>query len=299
MVEYTLKDFDFLKVSSTFASIGYKDANGNIHIARNIELSPDGKGAYTGYATFDDNVSYGFYSDGNAYDIQGNFFAKLGIVETTITKTTGTKLVRETNSDGSANARPFPRYGTSVATETSSTQDSSSDAVSGEVFSIATLQPREEIAMHCLKSMLHAYDTPLLIDNTKIKLLVEKSFLFAQEFINQAVLYREKETTSSTAESSKYASVDSDSLSSDTDKLLYNISTALTNMMAQSKNQYADQQRNGLKVSTTDLNIKTTFPDTIHANISGSISAEVSGSVSSEVSGSITTKSEDTPSETT
>lgn len=299
MAEYTLKDFDFLKVSSTFASIGYKDANGNIHIARNIELSPDGKGAYTGYATFDDNVSYGFYSDGNAYDIQGNFFAKLGIVETTITKTTGTKLVRETNSDGTSNARPFPRYGTSVATETSSTQDSSSDAVSGEVFSIATLQPREEIAMHCLESMLHPYDNPLLIDNTKIKLLVEKSFLFAQEFINQAVLYREKETTSSTAESSKYASVDSDSLSSDTDKLLYNISTALTNMMAQSKNQYADQQRNGLKVSTTDLNIKTTFPDTIHADISGSISAEVSGSVSSEVSGSITTKSEGTPSETT
>lgn len=291
MTEYTLKDFDFIKVSSTFASIGYKDANGNIHIARNIELSPDGKGAYTGYATFDDNVSYGFYSDGNAYDIQGNFFAKLGIVETTITKTTGTKLVRETNSDGTSNARPFPRYSTSVATETSSTQDSSSDAVSGEVFSIAALQPREEIAMHCLESMLHPYDNPLLIDNTKIKLLVEKSFLFAQEFINQAVLYREKETTSSTAESSKYASVDSDSLSSDTDKLLYNIYTALTNMMAQSKNQYADQQRNGLKVSTTDLNIKTTFPDSIHADISGSISAEVSGS--------ITTKSEGTPSETT
>ena len=153
--------------------------------------------------------------------------------------------------------------------------------------------------MHCLESMLHPYDNPLLIDNTKIKLLVEKSFLFAQEFINQAVLYREKETTSSTAESSKYASVDSDSLSSDTDKLLYNISTALTNMMAQDKNQYADQQKNGLKVNTSDITVKTTFPDTIHAEISGSISAEVSGSVSSEVSGSITTKSEDTPSETT
>ena len=296
MAEYTLKDFDFQKVSTTLVAVGYKDKNGNIHIAKELVFNTDGKGLYSGYATFDDYETYGFYSNGDAFDEENKLFAKLGIVETTITKTTGTKLVRETNSDGTSNARPFPRYGTSVPTETSSTQDSSSDAVSGEVFSIATLQPREEIAMHCLESMLHPYDNPLLIDNTKIKLLVEKSFLFAQEFINQAVLYREKETT---AESSKYASVDYDSLSSDTDKLLYNIFTALTNMMAQSKNQYADQQRNGLKVSTTDLNIKTTFPDTIHADINGSISAEVSGSVSSEVSGSITTKSEATPPETT
>ena len=136
--------------------------------------------------------------------------------------------------------------------------------------------------MQCLQSMLTKYGEPLNIDNTKIKQLVSKSFLFAQEFINQSVLYREKETTASTAESTKYASVDSDSLSSDTDKLLYNISTALTNWMAQNKNQYADQQKNGLKVSTTDINVKTTFPDTINANVSGSVKAEVSGQITTK-----------------
>lgn len=45
------------------------------------------------------------------------------------------------------------------------------------------------------------------------------------------------------------SSIDANSLSSDTDKLLYNIATAIINFMAQDKNQYAEQQKNGLKVN--------------------------------------------------
>ena len=110
--------------------------------------------------------------------------------------------------------------------------------------------------------------------------------MFAQEFINQAVLYREKETTSATVENNKYASVDSESLSSDTDKLLYNIATAMSNLIAQDKNQYADQQKNGLKLAATDVNIKT-VPENIKTVVSGNINAAVTGSVDSSVSGSI------------
>lgn len=153
--------------------------------------------------------------------------------------------------------------------------------------------------------MLQQYKNPLNIDNTKIKQLVSKSFLFAQEFINQAVLYREKETTSATVENNKYASVDSDSLSSDTDRLLYNIATAMNNLIAQDKNQYADQQKNGLKLAATDVNVKT-LPESIKTVVSGSVDAAVTGSVSASVSGnvdaavtgSVTTKQESTSSGT-
>lgn len=242
MAEYTLLDFDSQRARNG-ASVGYMDANNKVHIATEIQFYEIRRSDYFGYIILD-GVLYEFLANGYFY-VNGNK-QLLKIVESSITKTTGTKLVRETSSDGTSNARPFPRNAVATASETSETAESDKEE---EIFSIATLQPREEVAASCLQSMLQQYKNPLNIDNTKIKQLVSKSFLFAQEFINQAVLYREKETTSSTAESNKYASIDANSLSSDTDKLLYNIATAITNFIAQEKNQYAEQQKNGLKVN--------------------------------------------------
>lgn len=276
MAEYTFLPFnkELLALNPT---LGFK-LNGKTFISSAYDFYPQGTSNYLGNIVFenDENLYY-FNNMGFLYNDNGDFLAVLSIVSSTITQTTGTKIARVTDSDGTTNARPVSRAGISEAV----TYDAN-ETTTEEVFSIATLQPREEIAMHCLESMIGKYDNPLNIDNTKIKQLVSKSYLFAQEFINQAVLYREKETTSSTVESNKYASVDSDSLSSDTDKLLFNISTALTNWMAQNKNQYADQQKNGLKVNTADINVKTTFPDTINANVSGSINAAVSGTVKTQ-----------------
>ena len=285
-----LLNFDYSK--ATFgASVGYMTGN-IIKIATYVSFESDAY--FDGSISFGDNYKYGFMKDGRFYTQEGEYIAKLGIVDSTITKTTGTKLVRETSSDGTSNARQFPRYGIATASETGRTEESDKTE---EIFSIATLQPREEVAASCLQAMLQKYENPLNIDNTKIKQLVSKSFLFAQEFINQAVLYREKETTSATVENNKYASVDSDSLSSDTDKLLYNIATAINNFIAQDKNQYADQQKNGLKLAATDVNVKT-LPDSIKTVVSGSVSASVSGNVNAAVSGSITTKQESTSSGT-
>lgn len=265
-----LLNFDYSK--ATFgASVGYMAGN-IIKIATYVSFESDTY--FDGFISFGDNYKYGFMKDGRFYTQEGIYIAQLGIVDSTITKTTGTKLVRETFSDGTSNARPFHRNGIETTSETGGTE---------EIFSIATLQPREEVAASCLQSMLQQYENPLNIDNTKIKQLVSKSFLFAQEFINQAVLYREKETTSATVENNKYASVDSDSLSSDTDKLLYNIATAINNFIAQDKNQYADQQKNGLKLAATDVNVKT-LPESININAA--------------VTGSVTTKQESTSSGT-
>lgn len=306
MAEYTLTDFDKKKVEGG-ASLGTK-IDGEIVLSTYIDIFPIATNMYMGYVMFNNNLHQLFYfdSDGNLYNQSKTKVGIAYIVDSNITKTTGTKLVRETTSDGTSNARPYPRNAVATASEVdeTSSEESQQDSIE-EIFSIATLQPREEVAASCLQSMLQQYKNPLNIDNTKIKQLVSKSFLFAQEFINQAVLYREKETTSATIESNKYASVDSDSLSSDTDKLLYNISTAITNFIAQDKNQYADQQKNGLKLAATDVNVKT-LPESIKtvvsgnidAAVTGSVSAAVSGSVDAAVSGSVTTKQESTSSGT-
>lgn len=280
MAEYTLTDFDKYKVEQG-ASLGTK-IDDKIVLSTCINIYPLGTNMYMGYVIFNNDLYQLFYfdSDGNLYNLNKTKVGVAYIAESTITKTTGTKLVRETSSDGTSNARPFPKYGIATASETGGTEESGKEE---EIFSIATLQPREEVAASCLQAMLQKYENPLNIDNTKIKQLVSKSFLFAQEFINQAVLYREKETTSATVENNKYASVDSDSLSSDTDKLLYNIATAINNFIAQDKNQYADQQKNGLKLAATDVNVQT-LPESININAA--------------VTGSVTTKQESTSSGT-
>ena len=270
MAEYTLTDFDKYKVEQG-ASLGTK-IDDKIVLSTCINIYPLGTNMYMGYVIFNNNLYQLFYfdSDGNLYNLNKTKVGVAYIVDSNITKTTGTKLVRETSSDGTSNARPFPRYGIATASETGGTEESGKEE---EIFSIATLQPREEVAASCLQAMLQKYENPLNIDNTKIKQLVSKSFLFAQEFINQAVLYREKETTSATVENNKYASVDSDSLSSDTDKLLYNIATAINNFIAQDKNQYADQQKNGLKLAATDINVNS-LPDNISVKVNGSVTTK-------------------------
>lgn len=270
MAEYTLTDFDKYKVEQG-ASLGTK-IDDKIVLSTCINIYPLGTNMYMGYVIFNNNLYQLFYfdSDGNLYNLNKTKVGVAYIVDSTITKTTGTKLVRETSSDGTSNARPFPRNRIATTSETGGTEESDKTE---EIFSIATLQPREEVAASCLQSMLQQYENPLNIDNTKIKQLVSKSFLFAQEFINQAVLYREKETTSATIENNKYASVDSDSLSSDTDKLLYNIATAINNFIAQDKNQYADQQKNGLKLAATDVNVNT-LPDNISVKVNGSVTTK-------------------------
>lgn len=290
MAEYTLLAFDSQRARNG-ASVGYMDANNKVHIATEIKFYERRRSDYFGYIMLD-GEQYEFLVNGYFY-VNGDK-QLLKIVESSITKTTGTKLVRETSSDGTSNARPFPRNGIATASESGGTEESDKTE---EIFSIATLQPREEVAASCLQSMLQKYTNPLNIDNTKIKQLVSKSFLFAQEFINQAVLYREKETTSATVENNKYVSVDSDSLSSDTDKLLYNIARAMNNFIAQDKNQYADQQKNGLKLAATDVNVKT-LPESIKTVVSGSVSTSVSGNIDAAVTGSVTTKQESTSSGT-
>lgn len=279
-----LLTFDYSK-ATLGASLGYTNG-GTIKIATYVSFEADSY--FDGFVSFGDNYKYGFKKDGKFYTEEGKWVGTLGIVASSINQTTGTIITRGDDA---------------------------------EKFSISILQPRETVALTCLQSMLSSFNVPLNIDNTKIKQLVDKSFMFAQEFVNQAVKYREKETASSTATSDKNVSVDASSLSSDTDKILYNIQVALNNLITQDKNQFTEQQKNGLKLAVTDVNIKT-IPENIktvvsgnvnaavtgsinasvngsvNASVSGSVSSSVSGSVDATVSGSVTTKQEPTSSGT-
>ena len=279
-----LLNFDYSK-ATLGASLGYTNG-GTIKIATYVSFETDSY--FDGFVSFGDNYKYGFKKDGKFYTEEGKFVGTLGIVASSINQNTGTIITRGDDA---------------------------------EKFSIPTLQPRQTVALTCLQSMLSSFDVPLNIDNTKIKQLVSKSYMFAQEFINQAVKYREKETASSTSTSDKNVSVDASSLSSDTDKILYNIQVALNNLITQDKNQFTEQQKNGLKLAVTDVNIKTvpeniktvvsgnvnaavtgsinaSVNGSVNASVSGSVSSSVSGSVDATVSGSVTTKQEAAPSGT-
>ena len=245
-----LLTFDYSK-ATLGASLGYTNG-GTIKIATYVSFETDSY--FDGFVSFGDNYKYGFKKDGKFYTEEGRLVGTLGIVSSSINQNTGTIITRGDDA---------------------------------EKFSISTLQPRETVALTCLQSMLSSFDVPLNIDNTKIKQLVDKSFMFAQEFVNQSVKYREKEAASSTSTSDKNVSVDASSLSSDTDKILYNIQVALNNLITQDKNQFTEQQKNGLKLAVTDVNIKTVVSGKVNASVTGSVDSSVSGSIGAYVSGSV------------
>ena len=149
-----LLTFDYSK-ATLGASLGYTNG-GAIKIATYVSFETDSY--FDGFVSFGDNYKYGFKKDGKLYTEEGKYVAQLGIVDSSITKTTGTKLVRETSSDGTANARPFPRNGIATTSETGWTEESDKKE---EIFSIATLQPREEVAASCLQSMLQQYENQI------------------------------------------------------------------------------------------------------------------------------------------
>lgn len=244
-----LLTFDYSK-ATLGASLGYTNG-GTIKIATYVSFEADSY--FDGFVSFGDNYKYGFKKDGRFYTEEGKLVGTLSIVASSINQTTGTIITRGDDA---------------------------------EKFSISILQPRETVALTCLQSMLSSFDVPLNIDNTKIKQLVEKSFMFAQEFVNQAVNYREKETASSTATIDNNVSLDASSLSSDTDKILYNIQVALNNLITQDKNQFTEQQKNGLKLAVTDVNIKT-VPENIKTVVSGNVNTAVTGSINASVNGSV------------
>ena len=95
---------------------------------------------YMGYVMFNNDLHQLFYfdSDGNLYN---QYKTKVGIsyiVESSITKTTGTKIVKKMDSDGSSHARPYiPISAAAEGEENNEGETTEPD----NVFSIATIQP--------------------------------------------------------------------------------------------------------------------------------------------------------------
>lgn len=149
MAEYTFPDFDVNK-ARLGCTLGYKDSEGNVHVATLVQWTSSLSEEYCGQAVFDDNKLYRILFNGDCYDSSGNYCFQLSIVGAAIHKTTGTRITRIAS--------------TLPVADTATPQDGSQETI----FSIATLQPREEIAMRCLQAMIPMYANPLNINNAQI-----------------------------------------------------------------------------------------------------------------------------------
>ena len=96
-------------------------------------------------------------------------------------------------------------------------------------FIMNSLNFKEQIALRVLPSIIHHEQKPLSYDDSKIKLLVSQSFRIAVEFQNRAIMFRKAEQGGG---GSGGVDIDTESLTDNTEKLLYNISEYLKNGVA-------------------------------------------------------------------
>lgn len=106
------------------------------------------------------------------------------------------------------------------------TVGSRGDEEGAEAIEISSLQPREQFAMAAMQSILNKLDTPiLLLDGYKITQISILSFNIANAMMNLSAEYRAK--TDHTTEPSDTVEVDGNSLSTNSEKIMYNIASHL------------------------------------------------------------------------
>lgn len=110
---------------------------------------------------------------------------------------------------------------------TTGTVASRGETEGAEMISIENMQPRELFAQTAMQSIISKIEEPILgIDDFKITKICELSFKIAQKMLTTAAEYRAetKEDTNDNIE------IDKNTLTSATDKLLYNIQESLKNL---------------------------------------------------------------------
>lgn len=106
------------------------------------------------------------------------------------------------------------------------TAGSRGDADEVESVEISSLQPREQFALAAMQSIINKLDTPiLLLDGYKITQISSLAFNIANSMMNLSAEYRAK--TEHTTEPSDTVAVDGSTLSTNNEKIMYNISSHL------------------------------------------------------------------------
>lgn len=103
------------------------------------------------------------------------------------------------------------------------------DSEGTESIEISSLQPREQFALAAMQSIISKLDTPiLLLDGYKITQITTLAFNIANSMMNFAAEYRAE--TKLTTEPSTTVEVDETTLTSNGDKILYNLAAHLESL---------------------------------------------------------------------
>lgn len=144
------------------------------------------------------------------------------------------------------------------------TAGSRGDADEVESIEISSLQPREQFALAAMQSIINKLDTPiLLLDGYKITQISSLAFNIANSMMNLSAEYRAK--TEHTTEPSDTVAVDGSTLSTSSEKIMYNIASHL-----ESVKKSIDILNNTFKAQeekTKKVNITNTDP--VSVSISG------------------------------
>lgn len=106
--------------------------------------------------------------------------------------------------------------------------DSQTRSGDQEEFVMNYLNFKEQVALRVLASIIHHEQNPLGYDDSKIKLIVSQAFRVAVEFQNRAIMFRKEEQGGGIPE--EQIDIDPDTLTSNTDRLLYNINASLNDI---------------------------------------------------------------------
>lgn len=98
----------------------------------------------------------------------------------------------------------------------------------GESFIMNALNYKEQVALNILSSIIIHEPNPLSYDDAKVKLLVAKAFRIAIEFQNRAIEFRMNDESGEVPE--EQIAIDPNTLTNNTDKLLYNINASLNDI---------------------------------------------------------------------
>lgn len=133
-------------------------------------------------------------------------------------------------------------------------------------FVMNSLNYKEQVAVKCLAAIIKQEPNPLGYDDAKIKLMVSTAFRFAVEFQNRAILFRKEEDASKT-QPAVGVDVDADTLTTNTDKILYNINENLkSGIVVKGEAQTLGGTITPLKIKVTELpEIK--FDEALNVNV--------------------------------
>ena len=193
----------------------FSDVQTNPNNTGVLEKRKDTGGALVGWTAVINGVKHDF--DLYGYDISNNAVRLYGVL-----------------SDGDIDPTRSTAH-----TRAASAEDESNTV------SLTSMTPKDYFACEALNSLIQRIDNPLAMSDGTIALLAAKSYKIAQAMAKEAYGSRQNDKSSSEESGTDYVEVDDASLSTNTERLLYNINESIKANTSTIKNT-------GVKISNID-----------------------------------------------